>query len=192
MMRSLRLSLRVSASIQARRCLLAHDLLDRINRFALRFEVSSADHFSKQAGADQLNPGKKKNHAEYNHRPVLRKEIRSQHDLLHYQPQTDERARGHAHQTQRAKKMERPCHILDQEANRQEIKQNANGSRKAVMRLPARTHDIANRNFGYGGSIPGRQRRYEAMHLAIEPNLFDGVPLISFERSAEIVNVDAG
>src|ERR1700693_1353384 len=87
--------------------------------------------------------------------------------------------------------MQRTGEIAEQEANGDEIEDYPERAGNAVMRSAAFPVYVADGHFSNRRSIPGRQRRDEAVQLAIERNLVEDLAAVGFEGRAEVVNVDA-
>src|ERR1700678_2517111 len=107
------------------------------------------------------------------------------------QPRNNSAAAKHAEHTQGAKEMQRARKIAQQEANGDEIEENAEGAGDAVMRHAALAVYVADRNFANGSAIPRRERRNKPVQLAVERNLFQNLAAVSFKRRAKVVNLHA-
>src|SRR5580658_2484159 len=96
-----------------------------------------------------------------------------------------------AEQTEGSEEMQRTGKIAEQEANGDEIKENAEGAGNAVMRSAALAVHIADGNFADGCAIPRGQRRDEAVKFAVERHLVEHLAAVGFERGTEVVNIYA-
>ena len=88
--------------------------------------------------------------------------------------------------------MQRPRKVLEQEANRDQVKENPESAGDAVMRFAFVPVDVPDGNLADAGAIPRRQGGNKAVHaLAIERNLLDQFAAVSLVGGAEIVQIDA-
>src|ERR1700691_778829 len=87
--------------------------------------------------------------------------------------------------------MQWPGKIAEQEANGDQIEKHAEGAGDAVMRNPPLAIHIANGDFADRRPVPRSERRNKTMQLAVERHLLQDLAAISFEGSAEVVNVHA-
>ncbi len=90
-----------------------------------------------------------------------------------------------------AEEMQRTRHVLQQEANRDQVEEDAEGARNAIMRLATLAVDVADRNLADGRAVGRSQRRNEAVQLAVERNFLDHFATIGLEGRAEVVQVHA-
>src|SRR5271168_1592768 len=111
--------------------------------------------------------------------------LRMQH-LGDQQIQRKQRAGNDAQRAKSAKEVQRPAHVVEQEANRQQIKENTEGPAYAVVALTPLTVHILDRNLADRGAVPRSQRRNKPVHLAIERNVVDDLAAIRLEGSAEV------
>src|ERR1700677_428777 len=88
--------------------------------------------------------------------------------------------------------MERARHVLQQEANGQQVEEYTDGARNSVVGLAPLAVHISDGDLANAGAIPGGKRGDETMHLAIQRDVVDHLTAIGLEGGAEIVNVDAG
>src|SRR4029077_19139645 len=107
--------------------------------------------------------------------------------LLHQQPQGDARTREDAQHAEGAEAMQRPRQGAQQEPDGDEIEKHAARPRDAVMRTSAFAIHVLDRYLADRRSVPRRQRRNEAMQLAVQGYLLQNLPPIGFEGRAEVV-----
>src|SRR5258708_14148942 len=111
--------------------------------------------------------------------------------LLRSQPGHQRAAAEHAEQSEGSEEVQWTGKITQQEANRDEIEENAEGACNAVMRDAALAVHVANRHFANRRAIPRGQSRNETVQFAVERNLLQDLATIRFECSSKVVNVDA-
>ena len=87
--------------------------------------------------------------------------------------------------------MQRPAHVLQQEADGQKIEEDAEGAPDAVVTLAPHTVQICNGNFADRRALPTGQRGNEPVHLSVKRDALDHPTAIGLEGSAEVMNVDA-
>src|SRR6185437_5138501 len=91
-----------------------------------------------------------------------------------------------------AEEVQRTAHVFEQEANRKQIEEDAEGAADAVMALASLAVHIADGNLADRGSVPACQRGNEAVHFAVKRDVLDDLSAIGLEGSSEVVNVHAG
>jgi hypothetical protein len=64
--------------------------------------------------------------------------------------------------------MERAAHVLEQEADGHEVKEDAEGAAYATVTLAGLPIDVADGNLADGGPMPTGQGGNEPVHLAVE------------------------
>ena len=81
-------------------------------------------------------------------------------------------------------------HITEQEADGEQIKEDAEGARDSVVRLPCCAGGVGDGNLADTGAVPGGEGGNKAMHLAVERDVLDDLAAIGLEGGAEVVDVD--
>src|SRR5260370_22345005 len=76
-------------------------------------------------------------------------------DLVKHQPKSDSQTADQRNHAYAAKQVQRTIHILQQEADSDQIKKNAEGARDAVVRRARGTHDILDGDLADGSAVPG-------------------------------------
>src|SRR5262245_18902262 len=87
--------------------------------------------------------------------------------------------------------MQRPAKILQQKADRNQIEEDTECARDAVVRNAALAVHIADWNFTDRSAMPRCQRRNEPVQLAIERYLLQNFTPIRLESGAKVVNIDS-
>ena len=90
-----------------------------------------------------------------------------------------------------AEEVQRPRHVLQQEADRQQVEEHAERARDPVVALAALAGTFLIGISQMLAPYQLGQRRNEAVHLAIERNVLDDLAAIGLERRAEVVDVHA-
>src|SRR5712671_1682290 len=111
--------------------------------------------------------------------------------FLREQPDSNRASRKDTDHSNSAEKVQRPSQITQQEANRQQIEEHAEGAGNAVMRGAALSIHVLDRYFDNGCAVPRRQGWNKAMHLSVQRHLFENFPAIGFEGRSEIMNIHA-
>lgn len=75
-------------------------------------------------------------------------------NLLDREAHKDASAQENANQAWRPEKVERPSHVAHEEANGDDVKQDADRARNTVMRLAPWPDNVSYRNFDDSGAIP--------------------------------------
>src|SRR5580658_11184650 len=88
--------------------------------------------------------------------------------------------------------MQRARHVLEQEADREEIEEDAEGAAEAVVALAVLARGVRDGHFADGRAVPAGEGGDEAVHLAVERNVLDDLAAVGLEGGAEVVDVDAG
>src|ERR1700690_1071458 len=91
----------------------------------------------------------------------------------------------------RPEEVQRARQILQQEADRHQIKEHTEGSRDSVMRSAALAVHVLDGDFDDRRAVPRGQRRNEAVHLSVERNLGEDVATIGLESYSEVMDIDA-
>src|SRR5579863_735709 len=108
-------------------------------------------------------------------------------ELLHSQPGHDGATAEHAKQAERTEEVQWAGKIPQQETNRDQIEDHAEGAGNAVVRGAALAVYVADGHFANRRAVPRGQRRDEAMQLAVERHLLQDLAAIGFEGGAEVV-----
>ena len=87
--------------------------------------------------------------------------------------------------------MQRARHILQQEADRQQVEKDAKRTADAVVAFAPLTMHVLDRYFTDRRAVPAGERRNKTVHLAVKRNGVDDLAPVGFERGAEVVNVNA-
>ena len=69
-----------------------------------------------------------------------------------------------------AEEVQRPAHVFQQESDRQQVEEHAEGAPDTIMALAPLAVHVADRNLADRCAIPTRQRGNEAVHLAVKRN----------------------
>src|SRR4051812_22862486 len=109
-------------------------------------------------------------------------------ELLREQPQRYRASCEDAAHPQCSEEVQRTGKIAQQEADRDQVEEYAEGPRYSVMRNPALTVDVADRYFADGSAVPRRQCWNEPVQLAVEGNLLQDVAAVSLECRSKVVN----
>src|SRR5208337_2569295 len=107
------------------------------------------------------------------------------------QPAGDGGASHNAERPQAAEKMQRAGKIFEQKTDGDEVEEDAEGARDAVMRGAALTNDVPDRNLDDGRAIPRGQRGNEAVEFSVERDVAQDFAAIGLEGGAEVVDIHA-
>src|SRR5581483_9359002 len=161
-------------------------------RCALGRIVIVADlEFAEQPQRDQLHAGDDEHGGEEHQRPVLRHDVAVVDELGNHHPERNAHAGGYTGHADGPEEMQRARQVPEQEPDGQEIEEDAEGARDAVVRDAAFAVHVLDRNFTDRGTMPRSESWDKAVHLAIQRHEVQQVASIGFKRSAEVVDVDA-
>src|SRR6202521_6067926 len=167
------------------------DAIDRV-RGALRWLMIMAHlHFSEQADGEHVQTREQQDGGEHHQRAVLGHHICLVQELLQNEPAGNSAARHYAEHPNRAEEMQRAGKIFEQEADGDEVEEDAEGARDSVMRSAAFPVHVLDGYFDNRRAVPRRQRRNEAVELSVERDLSQDFAAVSFESGAEVVDVNA-
>ncbi len=148
--------------------------------------------FAQQANGKHLNARQNQNARDHEKRSMRVHHVLMGKDFEAGKHQRNAAAEKNAERAKGAEEMQRTRHVLQQEANGQQVEEDTHGARNTIVRLAPLAVHIPDRNLADAGAIPGGERRDEAMHLAIERDVVDHLTAIRLEGGAKVVNVDAG
>ena len=97
----------------------------------------------------------------------------------------------HAERAEGAEEVQRAGHVAEQEADGEQIEEDAEGAGDAVVGLPCCAGGVGDGDLADAGAVPGGEGRDEAVHLAVEGNVLDDLAAVGLEGGAEVVDVDA-
>ena len=100
-------------------------------------------------------------------------------------------AGDHAEGAEGAEEVQRAGHVAEQEADGEQIEEDAEGAGDAVVGLPCRAGGIGDGDLADAGAVPGGEGGDEAVHLAVEGDVLDDLAAVGLEGGAEVVDVDA-
>ncbi len=83
-------------------------------------------------------------------------------------------------------------HVFQQEADGDEVKEDAKGAGDAVVAFAGGAGGIGDGDLADGGAVPAGEGGDEAVHFAVEGDVLDDLAAIGLEGGAEVVDVDAG
>src|SRR6266853_50170 len=144
------------------------DAVDGI-RGALRGLVVMAHlHFSEQADGEHVQSRQQQDSREHHQRAVLRHDIGLVQELLQNQPAGDSAACHDAEHPNRTEEVQGAGKIFEQEADGDEIEEDAEGARDSIMRSPTFPVDVLYWYFNDRRAVPGRQCGDEAVEFSVE------------------------
>src|SRR4051812_46992168 len=148
---------------------------------------------TEKTNREHLDAGKDEHAGDHEHGTVVVHDVRVRvQDLQPQQHGGDDAARQNSERAEAAEEVQRAAHVLQQESNREQIKEHAEGAADAVVAPALLAHYVADGNLANRRAVPAGQRGDEAVHLAVEGNVLDHFAAIGLERGAEVVDVDAG
>ena len=147
--------------------------------------------FAEKADAHHLDSGKYEDAGDDEDGTVKRHDVLAGCDFEDQEPGGHAGSGHHAKSAEGAEEVQRPRHITEQEADGQQIEEDAEGAGDAVVGLPCRTGGIGDGYLADAGAVPGGECRNEAMHLAVKRDVLDDLAAIGLEGGAEVVDVDA-
>ena len=148
-------------------------------------------HLAKQSNGQHVQSGEEQDRGEDHQRAVLHKKIGMVKQLPLDQPSRDPEPAHDAEHAHGAEEMQRARKVTKQEADGDEIEEDSEGARDAVMGCAALAVHIADRYFDDRRAMPRGQRRDEAVQFAVERDLLQNLATIGLEGGAEVVDIDA-
>src|SRR5882762_6799115 len=112
---------------------------------------------SQESYPHQLNARKDQNSSNQKVRAMVLHYRCSGNDLQYQKPSGDPTSSQHGKSTDASKKMERTRNVLEQETDRHQVKEHAEGPGDAVVTLPMQPCRITDRNLADCSSVPGCQ-----------------------------------
>jgi len=170
----------------------AQNAVDRVGCAATGLVVVADLHFAEQADGEKIKTAKQQAESRHHQRAVCGHDRNVAQKFFYAQPQDDSTAAEDTQHAEAAEKVQRARQITQQEADGQQIEKHAEGTCDAVVRNAALAVHVADGNFADRRTVPRRQRRDEAVQLAVERDLLQNVAAISLECGTEIVDIDTG
>src|SRR5271157_120245 len=93
-----------------------------------------------------------------------------------------------AKHTKAAEEVQRPVHVPEQEADGQQVEDDAEGASDAVVAFTPLPGCVFDGNFTDRCAIPTSQRGDEAVHFTVERNTLDDLASIRLEGGAKVVD----
>ena len=122
----------------------AYNPFDAVDRLVVAFEMRAGQQFAHQPDRKHLQAEEKQNHPKNQQRAVLLEDVDVVDRFFHEEKYQNRGAAGTGQESWRSEEMERARHVTQQEADGEQIEEDSNRAREAVMRVAAGTHDIAN------------------------------------------------
>src|SRR5437667_10178032 len=102
-------------------------------------------------------------------------------ELLDYQPSCDSTSRQNAQHADCAEEVQRAREVAEQETDGEQIEEDAEGTRNAIMRNSPCAIDVGDGDFTDRRAVPRCQCRNEAVQLSVERNLLQDFAAVGFE-----------
>ena len=147
---------------------------------------------AEEADTEHLDAGKDEDAGDDEHGTVLVEDGAVGEQLEDHEPEGDCAAGEDARGTDDAEEVQRTRHVLEQEADGEEIEEDADGAGDAVVALAGDALGVGDGDLADGGAVPGGEGGDEAVHFAVEGDVLDDFAAIGFEGGAEVVDVHAG
>src|SRR5579875_3804606 len=144
-----------------------------IDRLVLRLIIRARQQFANQSDGNKSDP------ADHQH---------GGHDD---QRESDGGSGHETRQSGKAKKLQRARRVIQQKLDAEQVEENADRARDAVVRFPILASNIGDGHLGHGRAGPAGERRYEAVQLAVQLDFGQYFAAIGLERGAEVVQVHA-
>jgi len=145
---------------------------------------------AEQTDAHDLDACENEDAGDDEERAVKRHDVLTGNDLEDEEPGGHARTGHHAERAEGAEEVQRAGHITKQEADGEQIEEDAEGARDAVVGLPCRAGRVGDGYLADAGAVPGGEGRDEAVHLAVEGDVLDDLAAIGLEGGAEVVDID--
>src|SRR5579859_736823 len=161
-------------------------------RYPPRGFVIVADlHLSQQSQRKKLDAGHDNDRSEDEQRTMHVHDVGVVYEVVEDQPEGDERSRKNAGCSEGAEEVQRARQVVKQETNRNQVKEDAEGSGYSVVRLSTLTIDVANGNLANRRSVPGRKRGNKPVQFAVQGHLVDDFAAVGLERRPKVMDIDA-
>src|ERR1700731_2946966 len=102
---------------------------------------------------------------------MLDQQVGVSQQFLKHQPARNRKAAQDTEHSHRAEEMQGPRKIAQQEANGDEVEEDSERARDAIVRKAALPVHVADRDLNDRSPMPRSQRRNEAVQFAVERNL---------------------
>src|ERR1700722_5704050 len=106
---------------------------DPIHRILARFEVRAHQQFTDEPDGQYLHSEEAEHHSQNQQRPVFHKDRFLPHYFFQHQDQHDCPTRKQPEQSRRPEEMQWPGHVAHQEANRNNVEENADRPRNSIV-----------------------------------------------------------
>jgi hypothetical protein len=146
---------------------------------------------AEQTDAHHLDSGQDEHACDDEERPVERHDVLVGNDLENEQPRGHAEASHHAERSDGPEEVQRARHITQQEADGEEVEEDAEGAGDAVVALAKLAGGIRDGNLADAGAVPGGEGGNETVHLAVKRDVLDYFAAVGFEGSTEVVDVYA-
>ncbi len=145
---------------------------------------------SEQTDAHDLNARENEDAGDDEERAVKRHDVLAGYDFEDQKPGSHAGSCEHAEGAEGAEEVQRAGHVPEQEPDGDQIEEDAEGARDAVVRLPCRAGGVGDGDLADAGAVPGGEGGDEAMHLAVQGDVLDNLAAIGLEGGAEVVDID--
>src|SRR5579872_178448 len=149
--------------------------VDGVGGAAAGLVVVANLHFAEQADRQQVQAAEQQSQSGHHERAVFGNYWDVAQEFLRSEPNHDSAAAEDAHHADAAEKVQRPREIAQQEADGQQIEEDAEGTRDAVVRNAALAVYVADRDFANRRAMPRGESRDEPVQFAVEWNLLENV-----------------
>src|SRR5215469_2684035 len=123
---------------------------------------------AQQTDPDHLNSGEDEDAGNDEYGTVKLHDVLASDDLQDQQPHREEETRNNAKRTDGAEEVQGPRHVLQQEANGEEVEEDPKGAGDTVVALTGVPRRVRDGNLADAGAVPGGKSRDEAVHLAVQ------------------------
>ena len=113
-------------------------------------------------------------------------------EFVEEEPQGEGGAGEHAEAADRSEEVERARHVFEEEADGEEVEEDAEGAGDAVVAFAGGAGGVGDADLADGRAVPGGEGGDEAVHFAVERDVLDDFAAVGLEGGAEVVDGDAG
>src|ERR1039458_3348068 len=171
----------------------ADEAINGVGRGMLAGVVVPHLELAQKTDGEHLDARYEQHRTDDKHGAMVMHQVQARVEYLHPQQQgSHEAASHHAQQAKSAEEVKRTAHVLEQEADGQKVKEDAEGAADTVVAFAPLAIDVADGNLADGSAIQAGQGGNEAMHLAVERNVVNDLAAIGLEGGAEIMDIDPG
>lgn len=164
----------------------------RVGADGARLEIDAGEQFRQYPGGDEMDAGNQRADADDEQRPAA--DVLAEAEFDPGQPGHDQAGKRRQSEADTAEEMARPGAEAHEEVDGDQIENDPESARNAVLRNAGGARVVRRRLLGDAarrgdGGQPGRD---EAVHFAVQPDALDDAAAEGFQAAAVVAQMDAG